>query len=398
MPFPSALTTLECSYCGEESDPALPQRTCPACGKVLVARYDTAVAARTLTKDSLPGRATSIWRYRELMPVLDDANIVTLGEGWPPIFSASLLGNTLGFGDLLLKDEGLNPTGSFKARGLSAAVSKAKELGRTEFVIPTAGNAGGALASYAAAAGLQATVFMPRDAPFANQFEVTSVGARLELVDGVISDAGRVALAAADQHGWFDVSTLKEPYRLEGKKTMGFEIAEQLDWSLPDVICYPTGGGTGLIGIWKAFDELQDLGLIDDRRPRMIAVQAEGCAPIVQAFDTGAEFGEPIAAPQTIAAGLRVPGAIGDYLILRTIRDSGGTAIAVSDGAIIEALGLLARSTGILAAPEAAALVAALPALLQRGDVRSDERILLLLTGSGLKYLDLLTDNGGSAR
>ena len=398
MPYPSALTRLECSYCAEQADPALPQRTCPACGKVLVARYDAAAAARTLTKDSLPGRATSIWRYRELMPVLDDANVVTLGEGWTPILPAPRLADTLGFDDLLLKDEGLNPTGSFKARGLSAAVSKAKELGLTELVIPTAGNAGGALAAYAAAAGLQATVYMPRDAPLANQIEVTTVGARLELVDGVISDAGRHALAAAEEHGWFDVSTLKEPYRLEGKKTMGFEIAEQLEWSLPDVICYPTGGGTGLIGIWKAFDELQALGLIDDRRPRMIAVQAAGCAPIVQAFEAGEEFADPIVEPQTIAAGLRVPGAIGDYLILRTIRDSDGTAIAVTDEAILEAVGLLARSTGILAAPEAAALVAALPALRKRGDVKPDERILLLLTGSGLKYLELFTDSGGSPR
>ena len=396
MPFPSALTTLECSYCAEQADPALPQRTCSTCGKVLLARYDAKTASRTLTKDSLPGRATSIWRYRELLPVQDDANIVSLGEGWTPILPAPRLGDVLGFDDLLLKDEGLNPTGTFKPRGLSAAISKAKELDLTDLVIPTAGNAGGALAAYAAAAGSRATVFMPRDAPLANQIEVIAAGARLELVDGVISDAGRHALAAAEQHGWFDVSTLKEPYRLEGKKTMGFEIAEQRDWSLPDVICYPTGGGTGLIGIWKAFDELQAIGLIDDRRPRMIAVQAAGCAPIVQAFDAGAEFAEPIADPQTIAAGLRVPAAISDYLILRTIRDSGGTAIAVDDAAILDAVGLLARTTGILAAPEAAALIAALPALRERGDVRPGERILLLLTGSGLKYLDLLTGLGAT--
>ena len=384
------LVELECSYCGAHEDAARAASTCPVCGKVLLARYDLEAAAATLRKETLAGRRTDMWRYIELLPVVDGANIVTLGEGWTPLLRAERLGKALGLSALYLKDEGSNPTGSFKARGLSAAVSRAKELGLTELVIPTAGNAGGALAAYCAAAGMRATVFMPRDAPAANQLECRLHGARLELVDGVISDAGRHAAAAAEEHGWFDVSTLREPYRLEGKKTMGFEIAEQFGWELPDAIVYPTGGGTGLIGIWKAFDEMETLGWIDSRRPRMVAVQAEGCAPIVHAFEAGSEFAEPIANPHTIAAGLRVPAAIGDYLILRTLRESGGTAVAVSDDAIREAVGLVAREAGILTAPEAAATVAAVPELLERGAIERDERVVLLLTGSGLKYMDVL--------
>ena len=384
------LLELECSYCGAREDAARAASTCPACGKVLLVRYDLEAAAATLRKETLAERRTDMWRYAELLPVVEGANVVTLGEGWTPLLPAERLGTALGLSALYLKDEGSNPTGSFKARGLSAAVSRAKELGLTELVIPTAGNAGGALAAYCAAAGMRATVFMPRDAPAANQLECRLHGARLELVDGVISDAGRHAAAAAKEHGWFDVSTLREPYRLEGKKTMGFEIAEQFGWELPDAIVYPTGGGTGLIGIWKAFDELEALGWIDSRRPRMVAVQAEGCAPIVHAFEAGSEFAEPVANPQTIAAGLRVPAAIGDYLILRTLHESGGTAVAVSDDAIREAVGLVAREAGILTAPEAAATVAAVPELLERGAIERDERVLLLLTGSGLKYMDVL--------
>ena len=384
------LLELECSYCGAREDAARAASTCLACGKVLLVRYDLEAAAATLRKETLAERRTDMWRYIELLPVVDAANIVTLGEGWTPLLPAERLGKALGLSALYLKDEGSNPTGSFKARGLSAAVSRAKELGLSELVIPTAGNAGGALAAYCAAAGMRATVFMPRDAPATNQLECRMHGARLELVDGVISDAGRHAAAAAEEHGWFDVSTLREPYRLEGKKTMGFEIAEQFGWELPDVIVYPTGGGTGLIGIWKAFDELEALGWIDSRRPRMVAVQAEGCAPIVHAFDGGSEFAEPITNPRTIAAGLRVPAAIGDYLILRALRESGGTAVAVSDDAIREAVGLVAREAGILTAPEAAATVAAVPGLLERGEIEHDERVVLLLTGSGLKYLDVL--------
>ena len=389
----SFLTHLECSYCGETYDHRELHRTCtsPGCGKVLFARYDLEAAAAALTKEALKGRPANMWRYREIMPVLSAENLITLGEGFTPILHARRLAAHIGVPGLLIKDEGLNPTGSFKARGLSAAVSKAKELGKMRLTIPSAGNAAGAMSAYAAAAGMEANVFMPRDAPIANQQECIAYGARLELVDGFITDAGKVSAAAAEERDLFDVSTLKEPYRAEGKKTMGLEIAEQLDWSVPDAIIYPTGGGTGIVGIWKALDELEQMGWIGSARPRMISVQAEGCAPIVHAFEAGEEFATPVDNPHTLAAGMRVPAAIGDYLILRAIRESGGTAVTVTDEEILESTSEMARFEGIFPAPEGGATLAGLKKLLERGDICRDERVMLINTGSALKYMDVLS-------
>jgi len=331
-----------------------------------------------------------MWRYREIMPVIDDANIITLGEGYTPILHAPRLGGTIGLKNLLIKDEGLNPTGSFKARGLSAAVSKAKELGKTALTMPSAGNAAVAMSAYAAVAGMEANVFMPADAPSANKNECIAYGARLVLVDGFITDAGALSAKAAEERDLFDVSTLREPYRAEGKKTMGLEIAEQLDWTVPDVILYPTGGGTGIVGIWKALDELERMGLMGSERPRMVSVQAEGCSPIVNAFEAGADHAEPIKNPHTLAAGMRVPAAIGDYLILQAVRESGGTAIRVSDDEILEGTAEMARLEGIFPAPEGGAIWAATKKLVDQGTIGRDERVLLINTGSALKYMDVL--------
>ncbi|MCZ6539687.1 MAG: threonine synthase, partial [Chloroflexi bacterium] len=348
--FPSQLTHLECSLTGERFDHAYPHRLNPANGKPLLARYDLAKVSESLTKSAMSGRESNMWRYREVMPVIDPANIVTLGEGFTPLLDAHRLGKRLGMGSLLIKDEGGNPTGSFKARGLSVAVSKALELGQTRLTMPSAGNAAGAMAAYAAAAGMEAHVFMPRDAPQANQLECVAYGAKLNLVDGFITDAGRLSEKAAEEHGLFDVSTLKEPYRLEGKKTMGYEIVEQLGFEIPDVIIYPTGGGTGIIGIWKALDEMEQIGWIGPERPRMICVQAEGCAPLVIAYKNGEEFAEPVQNPTTLAAGLRVPGAVGDFLVRRAVRESGGTALTVTDGQMVDAVRVMAGFEGIFPA------------------------------------------------
>lgn len=326
-----------------------------------------------------------MWRWRELMPVRDVAHIVTLGEGGTPLFHVPRLGAQLGLARLYIKDEGHNPTGTFKARGLGAAVSRAVELGVTGFVVPTAGNAGGALAAYAARAGLPAHVFMPTDAPPSNQNEVKMAGAHLHLVQGLISDAGRASAALAKESGLFDVSTLKEPYRLEGKKTMGYEIALDMGWKLPDVILYPTGGGTGLIGIWKAFDEMEQLGWIGSSRPRMVCVQAAGCAPMVRAFEAGHDSCEFFAGAQTIAAGLRVPKPLGDRLILRAVRQSHGTAVAVTDDEMIAARAQIAAAEGIQACLEGSATIAALLKLLASGWVKPDECVVCLNTGTGLK-------------
>ena len=386
----SFLTNLECTYCGIELSADEPHRTCPDCGKVLYPRYDLQSASAALKREDLKERPPNMWRYFEVMPVLDEANVVTLGEGFTPIFKTNRLATDTGCSSLYIKDEGLNPTASFKARGLGAAVSKAKELGITKLTMPSAGNAAGAMTAYAAKAGMEAYVFMPKDAPEANRVEVEISGANLELVDGYITDAGRISAQRAEELGLFDVSTLREPYRVEGKKTMGYEIAEQMGWTLPDVILYPTGGGTGIVGMWKAFSEMEAMGWIDGKRPKMFAVQSEGCAPIVRAFNEGTEFAEPWENPDTLAAGIRVPAAIGDYLILQSLRESGGGAITVSEAEILSDLRAVASLEGMFICPEGAAIVAALRKLLADGTLSPDESILLLNTGSGLKYLDMI--------
>ena len=386
----SYLSHLECTACGDTFSADELHRLCVSCGKVLYARYDLDAAGRALSPEQLPARPGDMWRYFELMPVRSPDNVVSLGEGFTPIIRAHRLGARLGCAGLLIKDEGVNPTASFKARGLSAAVSKAVELGVTGFTIPSAGNAGGAVAAYAARAGAEAHVFMPKDVPTANREEAEVSGARVVLVDGLISDAGKASRAAAEELGLFDVSTLQEPYRVEGKKTMGYEIAEQLGWNVPDAIVYPTGGGTGIVGIWKAFEEMEALGWLDGRRPRMFCVQAEGCAPIVRAFHEGADHAEPWVGADTIAAGLRVPAAIGDYLILAALRESGGGAVTVTDDEIMTWVRDVAALEGLFMSPEGSATAAALPKLLADGSVSPDETVLLLNTGSGLKYLDLL--------
>ncbi len=386
----SYLTHLECTYCHATYPADEVIRLCAECSKVLYPRYDLAGARDALNPDELKNRPANMWRYFEVMPVLDEANVITLGEGFTPIFKAERLGDKIGASAVYIKDEGLNPTASFKARGLSAAVSKAKELGITKLTMPSAGNAAGAMAAYAAKGGMEAYVFMPKDAPKANQIEVSISGGDLTLIDGLISDAGILSRKRAAEEGLFDVSTLQEPYRVEGKKTMGYEIAEQSDWELPDAIIYPTGGGTGIVGMWKAFAEMEEMGWIGPKRPKMYAVQAEGCAPIVRAFREGAEFAEPWENAQTMAAGIRVPGAIGDYLILGAIRESGGGALTVTDDEMTYYMSLVASLEGMFICPEGAATAVALNKLLVAGDLSPDENILLLNTGSGLKYLDVM--------
>jgi threonine synthase len=385
----SYLTHLECSKCGQETEADRLQTVCPACGGVLFARYDLEAVRRALPREALRDRPPTLWRYHELLPVRDPAHLVTLGEGLTPLLHAQRLGADLGCPRLFVKEEGLNPTGSFKARGQAVAVSRALELGATSLAIPSAGNAGGALAAYAARAGLPAFVFMPQDAPAANRAECALYGARLLLVRGLINDCGRLVREGAATRGWFDVSTLREPYRQEGKKTMGYELAEQLGWELPEAILYPTGGGTGIVGMWKAFDELERLGWIGAHRPKMIAVQAEGCAPIVRAFRQGERHAAPWEDAHTVASGIRVPVAIGDYLMLDAIRQSGGAALAVSDAALLAEVGTLGRREGISAAPEGGATLAALRLLLERGDVGREERIVLFNTGAAWKYAEL---------
>ncbi len=383
--YMSFLTHLECSHCGQDYDADQLIKVCSDCGYPLLVRYDLQNAADQLDRDEISSRPAGLWRYHELLPVRDPENVVTLGEGGKPMLRLESLGMRLGLSNLYLKDEGQNPTGSFKALGLSVAVSRAQELKVNGFVIPTAGNAGGALAAYAARAGLPAHVFMPQDAPHINAVEVKITGADLQLVPGLISDAGREASKAAEHSGWFDVSTLKEPYRLEGKKIMGYELAEAFGWQLPDVIVYPTGGGTGLIGMWKAFDEMQTMGWIGGHRPRMVTVQSSGCAPIVKAFHEGLQEAEPWENAATIAAGLRVPVAIGSRLMLDVLRESNGTAVAISDNEIREAQSKLASNEGIFACLEGAATIGALEVLMEQGWIAPNERVLVFNTGSGLK-------------
>jgi threonine synthase len=350
-------------------------------------RYDLEAVGRAMTKQLVAGRAPTMWRYRELLPPVDDASIVSLGEGMSPLLACPRLGAHFKLSQLEIKDESQLPTGSFKSRGLGMAITMAKQFGIRRVAIPTAGNAGGAMAAYAARAGMEAFVFMPEDTPAINQYECHFAGAKTYLVNGLITDCGRIVREGKEPLGWFDVSTLKEPYRIEGKKTMGLELAEQCDWRLPDVILYPTGGGTGLIGMWKAFDELARLGwLADERRPRMVAVQSTGCAPIVRAFDKGERFAEPFAGAATIASGIRVPAAVGDFMILDAVRASGGRAVAVEESRIREWMSLAARLEGISVCPEAAACVGALERLTAEGWIKPDERVVVFNTGASQKY------------
>jgi threonine synthase len=378
----TTLTHLECSLCGKRHDASQPQNLCE-CGGPLLARYDLATVRESWNRDWIPNGPSSMWRYAPILPVSRPASITSLGEGMTPLIHAGWLGR-----NVYIKDEGINPTGSFKARGLSCAISMCVELGIGKVAIPSAGNAASALAAYAAQAGIEAHIFMPADVPHANYIECQSFGARVTLVDGLISDCARVVAERGPAEGWFDVSTLKEPYRIEGKKTMGYEVAEQLRWELPDAIFYPTGGGVGLIGMWKAFEELAAIGWAGARRPKMIAVQVEGCQPVVRAFQEGAERCRFWDNPHTVAAGLRVPKPLGDFLILDAVRKSGGTALAVTDQEALDAGLELASRQGIFAAPEGAACVAALRKLQASGFLGMDERVVIYNTGAGLKYLE----------
>jgi threonine synthase len=382
------VTHLECAACATSYNTGRLYNLCEKCGKPLLVRYDLDAVRQKFPRSALRGRRSDMWRYREVLPVQDDANIVSLGEGWTPTLHARRLGEIVGIHDLYVKDESVNPTQSFKARGMSAAVSMAKELGVTKVAAPSAGNAGGALSAYAARAGMEAHIFMPRDTPRANIVECQQLGAHVTLIDGLITDCGAEVAKRKDAEGWFDVSTLKEPYRVEGKKTLGYELAEFFDWTLPDVIIYPTGGGTGLVGMWKAFDEMEQLGWIGSERPRMVTVQSEGCAPIVKAFESGERFADAFPNAATVASGLRVPKAIGDFLILDAIRASGGTAVAVSDAELIAGVKEIGAAEGIFAAPEGGACLPALRLLMQRGEVNPDERVVLFNTGAGVKYLE----------
>ena len=386
----SYLTHLECGNCQQQYNADELHTLCPSCGKPLLARYDLDRARREWPRDSLTARKPTLWRFKEVLPVRSQENEIGLGEGGTPLLHAKRLGERLSMNQLYIKDEGLNPTGSFKARGLCMAVSRAKELGVREVVIPSAGNAAGAMCAYAAKASMAAHVFMPKDVPLPFKLECLAYGAQITLVDGLITDCGREAKKAATENGWFDVSTLKEPYRIEGKKTMGYELAEDFAWSLPDVIIYPTGGGTGLIGMWKAFSEMETLSWIGAKRPRMVVVQAKGCAPIPLAFRRGEEFAPVWKDAATVAAGLRVPAAVGDFLILRAVRESRGTAVAVSDAALLAGQKRLAEDEGVLACPESGATLAALEQLLAEGWIGREEQVVLFNTGTGLKYPDTL--------
>jgi threonine synthase len=386
----SMVTHLECSRTGEKYDPGRVHGLSKQ-GWPLLVRYDLGAIKRQWNPGSLANAPHTMWRYAPVLPVHNPANVVSLKEGFTPLHKLKRLGPQFECDDLWLKDEGVNPTGSFKARGLSCAISMCRELGIRKVAIPTAGNAGGALAAYAAAAGMEAHVFMPRDVPRANFIEAQAFGAKVTLVDGLISDCAKRVSEGKEREGWFDVSTLKEPYRIEGKKTMGFEAAENFGWNVPDAIFYPTGGGVGMIGMWKAFDELQQLGWIGAKRPKMIAVQAEGCAPIVRAFERGEESSEFWQDAATVASGLRVPKALGDFLVLQAVRESGGTAVAVSDDEMMSAAEQLASNEGLFIAPEGGACLAALKKLRAFGFLSREERILIYNTGSGYKYLEAWT-------
>ena len=384
----SYLSHLICSKCHEKFDHRELQTFCTSCNKPLLAIYDLEKVKSELARDIFSGREPNLWRYRELLPVLDERHIITLGEGFTPLIK---LQPQMGLDNIWVKDDSQIPTGSFKARGLAMAVSKAHELGVSKVAIPTAGNAGGALASYAIRAGMECFIFMPKDVPNINYLESKLTGAHVTLVDGIISDCGKIVAEKKEEMGWFDVSTLKEPYRIEGKKTMGLEIAEQFDWQLPDVIIYPTGGGTGLIGMWKAFGELKELGWISGDLPRMISVQSTGCDPITQAFEGGKMESEFFENAETVAAGIRVPKAFGDALILQALKESCGLAVSVSDEEILDSLSELAQKEGMVVCPEGAATYSALKLLKEKGDVNRSDKIVLFNTGSGLKYPEVLS-------
>jgi threonine synthase len=385
----SYLDHLACPKCQERYDAGEPHNLC-RCGSPLLAIYDLDRLAANLQPSDLVNRPANMWRYREFLPVSDAENIVSLGEGYTPMLDTARLGHELGLDWLWVKDEGLNPTGTFKARGASAGISRAGELGATAVAMPTAGNAGGAWAAYAARAGIRLHVAMPRDAPAINKMECQLYGAHLVLVDGLISDAGKLIAQGVAEHGWFDASTLKEPYRIEGKKTMGLEIAEFFDWHMPDVVIYPAGGGVGIIGIWKALRELRDMGWVSGRLPRMVIVQASGCAPLVRAFEEERDASEFWEGAQTMAAGLRVPKALGDFLVLQAVCETEGTAVAVSDADIAEAMKLAARTDGLAMCPEGAATVAAVKQLRYSGWLQAEKSVVLINTGTALKYPEVL--------
>jgi threonine synthase len=384
------VTHLECSACRKQHDWRRLQNLCTACGKPLLAIYNLEAVRKLECKmhSSLETREKSLWRWRELLPLPRNAETVSLGEGGTPLLQSKKIGAELDV-DLWIKDESLNPTQSFKARGMSVAVSMAKYLGAKKLAAPSAGNAGGALAAYASRAGLEAHIFMPRDTPRANIIECREVGGHVTLIDGLITDCGAEIAKRKEKEGWFDLSTLKEPYRIEGKKTLGYEVAEQLNWKLPDVVLYPTGGGTGLIGMWKAFDEMEKLGWIDNRRPRMFSVQAAGCAPIVRAFEVGEKFAAESPNARTVASGLRVPKAIGDFLMLDILRKSSGGAIAIDDDDMIRTVREVGSKEGLFVAPEAAACFVALKELRASRKIDVGERVVIFNTGSGIKYLDV---------
>ena len=388
------LTELVCGLCGKIHATSQLQTVCQSCGRPLLAAYDLASVSAVLRKEQLASRGPSLWRYREILPIALDAEPVTLTEGWTPLLPADRLARNLDLRYVWIKDESRNPTASFKARGMSVAVSMAKQFGVRAVAVPSAGNAAGALAAYAAHAGMEAHVFMPKDTPRANVVECSAMGAQVTLVDGLITDCARELAKRAKIEGWFDLSTLKEPYRLEGKKTLGYELAEQLGWKLPDTVLYPTGGGTGLIGMWKAFDEMEQMGWIPSKRPRLVSVQADGCCPIVAAFENGLRFADEHLNASTKASGLRVPKAIGDFLILDAIRHSGGTALSVSDEEMIATATEVGAAEGLFFAPEGAACCAALKRLKRSGWIQPDEKIVVFNTGAGLKYLECFADIG----
>jgi threonine synthase len=388
----SFISHLQCGYCKSEFEANRLWNLCPECNKPLLARYDIASAKKNFSKSDLENRPPTLWRYKEMLPVTDEKYILSMGEGYTPLIKAERLSNEIDFDNLYIKEEGVNPTTSFKARGLCVAVSKAFELGVKSVSIPSAGNAAGAMSAYAALAGMKSYVYMPEDVPPPFIAECLALGAEVRLIDGVITDCGKEAAKDVKKYNRFDFSTLKEPYRIEGKKTMGYEIAEQFDWILPDVIIYPTGGGTGLIGMWKAFDELEKLGWINSKRPRMVTVQASGCAPMVKAFNDGKEFADHWENSITIADGLRVPSAVGDFLILRALRESNGTAVAISDEEMIDGIRIIGRTQGLFISPEGGATYAAFTKLLRSEWIKRDDKVVLFNTGSGHKYFNVLND------